>query len=61
MTVIGKEACCRAVDTKMVQLLIYSMFGSGCTAAAFGMTGNGSVYVNGRLVFSCAFLRGDGE
>lgn len=50
---IGEEACCRAVDAKLVQFLIYSMFGNGCTAAAFGHDGEWKCL---RKRASCIFL-----
>ena len=61
MMAIGEEACCRTVDAKVVQFLIHSMLGSGVQLQPLRMVENGSVYVNGRLVFSCTFLRGDGK
>lgn len=45
---IGKEACCRAVDARMVQLLTFSK-------QRLGLVGEWKDLRNGRLVFSRTF------
>ena len=55
-TIIGKEACCRTVDAKLVQLLSYLRLGGRCTAATLeDVSENGSIYVTGVLYLPIHF------
>ena len=58
---IGEEACCGTVDAKMVQLLIHSTLGGGCTIVTGERFREWKDLRNGRLAFSCTFFRGDGR
>jgi len=60
MTGIGEETCCRAVDAKVVQFLIYSTLESVYDYSFGRRVGEWKELRNGRLIFSCTFLRGNG-